>query len=343
MVSCLDPMLGKILLALILGQGQGNAANGVIRGQIIVPTAHASDRILVVLQKTDGPLIGRVYSDTLGNYEFRGLIAGTYIVIVNLEGYEDVRQEVGVAGSGIYGVQIVNIPLREKEKLITVKPDGGAAGDLVDVNELSRNYPRKATQDYQKAIDKIHKGNNAKAIDLLAGVLRLAPDFYSAHETLGTLYQKESRFREAETEYRRAYELNAKATEPLVNLGSMFIDEAAARAGEGTDVVGKILDNALDILEESLKIKRSAAAYYYLGTAYYKSTFYEEAEENLKRALELSGHPPATRLMLANVYMKQQKWTTALEHLDAYLRENPKAADREQIEATRSRVAQRVR
>jgi len=336
-------MLGKILFAIILGQGQGNAANGVIHGQIIVPTAHASDRILVILQKTDGPIVGRVYSDTLGNYEFRGLIAGTYIVIVNVEGYEDVRQEVGVAGNGIYGVQIVNIPLREKEKLITVKPDGGAAAALVDVNELSRNYPKKATQDYQKAVDEIHKGNNAKAIDLLAGVLKLAPDFYSAHETLGTVYQKESRFREAETEYRRAYELNAKAIEPLVNLGSMFIDEAAARAGEGTDVVGKILDKALDILEESLKIKRSAAAYYYLGTAYYKSTFYEEAEENLKRALELDGHPPATRLMLANVYLKQQKWPGALEHLDAYLTENPKAADREQIEATRSRVAARAR
>jgi Tfp pilus assembly protein PilF len=336
-------MLGKILLALILGQGQGNAANGVIRGQIIVPTAHASDRILVILQKTDGPQVGRVYSDTLGNYEFRGLIAGTYIVIVNVEGYEDVRQEVGVAGNGIYGVQIVNIPLREKEKLITIKPDGGAADDRVDLNELGRNYPKKATQDYQKALDEIHKGNNTKAIDLLAGVVKLAPDYYSAHNSLGMLYQKESRFRDAETEYRRARELNAKAADPLVNLGSLFIDEAAARAAEGTDVVGKILDNALDILEESLKLKRSGAAYYYLGTAYYKSTFYEEAEQNLKRALELDGHPPATRLTLANVYLKQQKWTSALEHLDGYLRENPKAADREQIEGTRSRVAQRVR
>src|SRR5215831_15351048 len=146
MVSCLSPMLGKILLALTLVRGQGNAANGVIRGQIIVPSAHASDRMLVVLQKSDGPQVGRVFSDTLGNYEFRGLISGTYIVIVNVEGYEEVRQEVGVAGNGIYGVQIVNIPLREKEKLITVKPDGGAAAALVDVNELSRNYPKKATQ-----------------------------------------------------------------------------------------------------------------------------------------------------------------------------------------------------
>ena len=123
----------------------------------------------------------------------------------------------------------------------------------------------------------------------------------------------------------------------------MFIDEAAARSGEGAAVVGKILDDALDILEEALKIKRSAAAYYFLGTAYYKSMFYEEAEENLKRALQMDGHLPGTRLMLANLYMKEQKWQTALEQFDAYLIENPRAADRAQIEETRSKVAQRVR
>jgi tetratricopeptide (TPR) repeat protein len=336
-------MLGKILLALILVQGAGNAANGVIRGQIIVPTAHASDRILVLLQKSDGPQVGRIYSDTLGNYEFRGLTAGTYILIVNVEGYEDVRQEIGVAGNGVYGVQIVNIPLREKEKLITFKPDGGAANDIVDLSELGRNYPKKAMQDYGKAVEEMHKGNNVKAMELLKGVVLAAPDFYSAHNALGTLYRKESRFREAETEYRKAHDLNARVADPLVNLGSMFIEEAAARSDEGKNVVGKILDDALDVLEESLKIKRSASAYYFLGTAYYRSSFYEEAEENLKRALDLDGHQAATRLMLANVYMKQQKWASALEHLDAYLRENPKAADREQIEGTRSRVAQRVR
>jgi hypothetical protein len=47
--------------------------------------------------------------------------------------------------------------------------------------------------------------------------------------------------------------------------------------------------------------------------------------------------------MLANLYMKQQKWHDALENLDAYLVENPKAADRAQIQDTRSKVAQRIK
>ena len=128
-----------------------------------------------------------------------------------------------------------------------------------------------------------------------------------------------------------------------MNLGSLFIDEAAARAKEGEEVVGKILDNALDTLEESLKIKRSPMGYYFLGTAYYKSNFHEEAETNFKRALEMDPRLAAGHLMLANLYMKQRKWAPALEQLDAYLVENPNAPGHAQIQDTRAKVADRIR
>ena len=65
--------------------------------------------------------------------------------------------------------------LTKKQTLITVKPEGGAADDIVDLNELGRNHPKKALQDYDKALDEIHKGNNAKAIDILTGVVTPGP------------------------------------------------------------------------------------------------------------------------------------------------------------------------
>jgi Tfp pilus assembly protein PilF len=333
-------MLGKILLAVLLAQGQGNQANGVIRGQIIVPSVQASERILVLVQRTDGPVVARIFSDTLGNYEARNLPVGTYELQINVEGYEEVRMQVAVGG-GAFNSVIANIHLREKEKLIVVRHDGGV-DDAVDLTELGRNYPRKAVQDYEKAQEERRKGNDVKAIELLVSVVKLAPDFFKAHNTLGTLYQKTGRFQEAKSEYRRARELNPRNPEPLVNLGSLFIEESDARAKEGKEVVGKILDDALDILEESLKVKRSALGYYFLGTAYYKSNFMEEAEGNFKKALEMEPHLPAGRLMLANLYMKQRKWPAALELLDAYLAENPTASDRVQIEGTRAKVAERA-
>jgi Tfp pilus assembly protein PilF len=333
-------MLGKILLAFMLAQGAANAPNGAIRGQIIVPEAHASERLQVTLYKTDGPLVSRIFSDVLGNYEFHGLIPGAYVIEINVEGYEQVRTEVGV-GSGSFGAQIVNVHLREKETIVRV--GSNLEDSPVDVSELGRKYPRKAVQDYDRAIDELRKGNDVKALDLLAGVVKSAPDHYAAHNTLGTVYQRTQRFRDAEAEYTRARELNPHSADPLVNLGSLFIDEAAARSGEGSQVVGKILDDALDILEEALKMKRSAMGYYLLGTAYYKSMFYEEAEQNLNRAIEMDAHLGSGHLMLANLYMRQQKWQRALEQLDSYLIDNPKASDRDQIRQTRAKVAERVR
>ena len=336
-------MLPAFILALTLLQAQGNqSANGVIRGQILVPSVRVSERIQVIVQRSDGPIVARIFSDTTGNFEVRSLVSGAYELIVNFDGYEEARQIVAVGG-GIFGNVTVNILLKEKDKFFTIKPDGGAADDVVDLAELSRKYPKKAIQDYEKAKEEIHNANNAKAIELLTSVVKLAPDFSNAHNSLGTVYQKESRFNEAESEYRRARELNPRSADPLVNLGSLYIDEAAARSSEGQTVVGKLLDDALDILEESLKIKRSPVAYYFLGTAYYKSNFYEEAETNFKHALEMEPHYPAGRLMLANIYIKQRRWASALEHLDAYLIENPKAMDRVQIEQTRSKVIERVR
>jgi Tfp pilus assembly protein PilF len=263
--------------------------------------------------------------------------------VVNVEGYEEVRQTVGI-GTGLFGSQTVNIPLREKTELIRTPADGGSeASSVIDVSELGRNHPRRAVQDYEKALEELRKGNTDKALELLTGVLKLAPDFYAAHNTLGTIYQKANRYREAETEYRRARELNARSADPLTNLGGLFIQEADARIKEGEDVTGKILDNALDTLEEAIKIKRSAMAYHLLGTAYYKSAFYEEAEANLKLALEFPTPVPTTRLMLANLYIRQKKWANALLHLDAYLAENPKAPERGQIQETRAKVVERVR
>src|SRR5262245_26665799 len=222
MLSCLAYMLGKILLASMLAQAPSNVANGVIRGQILIPSVRAAERILVIVQRSDGPIVARVFSDALGNYEARNLPVGTYEVVVNVEGYEEIRQQVGVGGN-TFNVVTVNIPLREKETIVVRHQ--GAADDVVDITELGRKYPRKAVQDYEKAREELRKGNDTKAVELLLSAVKLAPDFYSAHNTLGTLYQKMNRFREAEALYRHACKLNPRTPEPLVNLGSLLIDE----------------------------------------------------------------------------------------------------------------------
>jgi len=107
-------------------------------------------------------------------------------------------------------------------------------------------------------------------------------------------------------------------------------------------VVRGILNESLASLYEALKLKPDAPfAYYLLGITFYKSAFYEDAEENLKRAMQLAPDLIEGHLALANVYVKIQEWANAIAQLDAYLAASPKNELRDQVQAMRSRVVAR--
>jgi hypothetical protein len=132
-------MLGEILLALTLAQAQTGPPTGSIRGQILVPSVGVAERILVLVQRADGPVVARIYTDVLGNYDVRNLPVGNYDVIVNLEGYEEVRQQVGI-GTGAFNSVTLTIPLNEKEKIVVIKPEADSE-KLVDLAE--RAHPAR--------------------------------------------------------------------------------------------------------------------------------------------------------------------------------------------------------
>jgi tetratricopeptide (TPR) repeat protein len=98
------------------------------------------------------------------------------------------------------------------------------------------------------------------------------------------------------------------------------------------------LNDARDILRRALGINRSAMGYYLLGTVYYRSGTLPEAAESLQLALQLEPRMPAARLQLGNVYIRAQLWDLAIAQFDAYLSENPGAADRSAIQEARARV-----
>jgi Flp pilus assembly protein TadD len=208
---------------------------------------------------------------------------------------------------------------------------------------LYSSYPAKLVDDYLKSLDEGRKGNAATAIRVLEGVVKAAPDFHQAHNALGTFYQRAGRFQEAEKEYNTAQRLEPHSAEPLVNLGSLYIQIAEqAQAKRDTPTFGAALDEAVRALNLAIQADpNSAKAYYFLGTTYYTGGQFMKAEDHLIHALQLEKGMGTAELVLANVYIKQQKWAQALDYLDAYLRDNPTAADRNQVSQTRDKVAAR--
>src|SRR5262245_47514061 len=159
--------------------------------------------------------------------------------------------------------------------------------DVVDISQMRENFPKKAVQDYEKALEEKQKGRLESAVKLLQQAVELAPTFFHAHNNLGIILQMLKRYPDAEREYARSRQLNTKSDRPLVNLGSLYIEESSL---EKTDkqAAGKLLDQALDALEQAVKVNpRSAVAYFLLGQANISRTFWKKLRLHLRRRSSL--------------------------------------------------------
>jgi tetratricopeptide (TPR) repeat protein len=314
-----------------------------IRGKLVIQNQHDLDqRIEVRLEKSALQVIQTTYTDASGNFDFRNLSPGAYYVSVNLEGYEPVRQLVEIYNT--FGNSSVTIFLNKPSVEFRERSTGidAADPDVVDINQMKENFPKRAVQNYEKAIDEKKRGRLESAVKLLQEAVELAPNFFHAHNNLGIIFQSLKRYPDAEREYTRSHQLNAKSERPLVNLGSLYIEESNLQKTD-KETAGKLLDQALDALEEAVKLNpRSAVGYFLLGQANYRSNFLEEAEAAFKKSHDLDPHMMPVHLMLANVYVKLEKWDEVIENLDAYLKENPKAADRASVEEMRARIVKNL-
>jgi tetratricopeptide (TPR) repeat protein len=324
---------------LALAQANRPPTTASISGQVIVPVPGFQQMFEVLLLQNVEQLVQAVVADSQGRYRFTGLQRGTYYIQVKIEGFEEVRQRVDLISDSI-----INIIMDFQEER-TVKPAtdfSGEDSEVVDVSDISKRYSSAVIEKFRAANKEIQNNNFARALILLEEVVRDAPDFYQAQRALGTVYQKLARFRDAESAYRTAADLKQNSAAPLINLASLYLEEADASASQGSSVVRGILNEALASLNAALKLKPDAPfAYYLLGVTYYKSAFYEDAEDHLKHSLELAPELIEGHLALANVYVKIQEWSNAIAQLDAYIAASPKSPTRDQVQAMRSRVVTR--
>jgi Tfp pilus assembly protein PilF len=310
-----------------------------IDGSIILPTNQPMERYEILLLSKDGEqVISRTYTDLSGRYHFSNLTADAVDVVVRIEGFDEARVPVKLSPGRIASVNMI---LTEKARTVVVP--GDLDSSVVQIDELTRKFPKKAVDDFQKALDSKRKGDTAKSQDLLEGVVKLAPDFSEAHNLLGTIYQGMDRYRDAEKQYNMARNLSPGSVAPLINLGVLYLQEAEANEKEGPFVTGVMYDDSLHSLQDANKVDpRNPTVFYLLGVLFYRAHSYRFAEASFNEAISIDVHVGPARLALANVYIRQQKWKEALDQFDKYLAENPKAADRAQVEAVRTKVIQQL-
>jgi tetratricopeptide (TPR) repeat protein len=263
------------------------------------------DHCMITLLAVGGRPVATAYLDGGGHFSFPGVPAGSYTIHAQIEGFEEINQQVDANESFGAGSNVMITLARRNAHAAPVN------SGIVNVSEFLDAYPKKAVAAFKKGEEYEKQKKDEQAMKSFESAIKIAPEFYQAHNELGILYKRAGRVDDAETEFIKAHELNRTNIEPLLNLTSLYIDENKP-------------ERAVNASEEAVKANsRSAPAFLNLGIALYKAAQLDKAEAALKRALELAPKMATVRLMLANVYLKLHQYDNVMEQLNTYIAENP--------------------
>jgi len=330
------------IVSLFLMVTLGHAADAqtlptfVVRGRITTSFPANSIRVVVEDPKVKGVTVAETIVEEDGSYELSNLTLRTYKVITWLDGKKQDSKNLEILcrpgtvmkKSFFYGKNEPSFtfyfPLDDPE--------------VADVQEIQPILSAGVMKEFRKGLEESANGNLKGAIQRLEGLLVKAPEFYGLHTRLGMLYEQSGCYADAEIEFSRAGELSPRSSQPLLNLA-----RAQIQGSEGMPDMREILGLALQNLTRALALKpTSAVAHCLAGTAYERSSSYGEAEQSFKRALDLDSEMPAARLMLACLYMRQEKWEDSLENLGAYLNDHPYASDKTLVKSLISEVTDKL-
>ena len=318
-----------------------STSNEVFRvsGRIIMDTGRLPDQMIEVRFETDGGQpVGYAYTTSGGEFSFQdatGIGRGQDLyAVVKVDGFKPYRERLDMTSLG--GLLTIFLEREASKGQQTTR--GGTP--VVDLKQLRAKIPGKAVDEYEKALKELSKGNYPKVIARLELAAKLAPDFYEAQNSLGVQYFRLQKFQDAEKAFVRARDLNPNAAEPLINLGSLYYQEGEIQSDAGRKEEAAVtFQKAVQFLKESIRRNPlSPSAHNYLGAALYKTASYEPAESMLHRALELDQELHEARLMLINVYTKQNRLNEALEQINTFLAKNPKSPQRPALEGIKVQI-----
>jgi tetratricopeptide (TPR) repeat protein len=310
----------------MLAQPVWPQGTGSVSGTLLASGASFACLCEVTLELPGGHAVASAFLDSAGNFKFTNVRPGSYVIRATIDGFKEVQHPVDVSAYHGFGKTLIHLDRQIPVARVESKP--GNDPHIVDVSQFLDGYPKEAVKLYRKAGEKQKKGKIDDAITDLEAAVRVAPDFYQAHNDLGLLYKEKGRIDEAEREFRLASELNKQSAEPLINLTSLYIDRNEPELAVATG-------------EKAIELNsRSGPAFFSLGIALYRISKLDRAEAALKKALELTPKMGYIRLMLANVYLKMRNYNGLSDQLDRYLAENPEGEQRAQVEQMRQQLQQ---
>jgi len=310
--------------------GRSAGASHSIRGKIFLPSGTLPDqRMRVVLELSTGGIVNEIFSDSVGNFEFRSLPNGTYKIVVPSDGrpFEPGQEVVELYGN-FTRTFTSQIYLKEKGEGLSVK----TKEKIVSVADLQQ-VPKDAKKNFENGVKRARENKPEAAVQLFQDAIRIFPEYLAAINKLGEQLRVLNKAGEAQTAFEKAIAINPKYALPHINLGLLMVDM-------------KRYDEAITALENGMKVDDTfPMAHLKLGEALMakQPPDYDRAEKEMTRAIELGKRDfVQVRQHLFNLNLRRQRLDKAAEQLEAYLKEAPDAPDAEQVRQMLAKVKKAI-
>jgi tetratricopeptide (TPR) repeat protein len=287
---------------------------GTIMGRITVDRkGPVSERILVNLLHRGAP-IDSAYTDSGGTYGFHNLGPDSYEVVVDDDHYQAVREPAIIEPFTLNPMVVVNIRLMPKVGT-SAAPEpsrpSGANAQITDAREYSARFPKQVRKEFDKGIEADQDGKKDEAIKHYQKALQVAPDYYPAHNNLGSDYLSKSDFSEARKEFEAVVRLNQSDAEGYFNLSNVCM------------MTGGLADAQQYLSEGMRREPDSALGHFLLASLDIKTGKYALAEALLLQTIQLSPMMAQARLQLINLFLQEGKKLEAADQLRDFIKVFP--------------------
>ena len=295
---------------------QSDSNRNTIQGDILQPNGQRLDHPVIVWLSTNRGEI-QTTSNGNGSFFFRQLGGGRFTVRVDAgDAYEPAAEVVDIVDSGTIGnmsrigqIYSVQIHLRLK------------SGPPITKGVISANDPPKEALDlYNKALESVKDGHRDKAVEQLKGALAIHPTFVAALNGLGVQYLKLGDYQSALDAFTKALKITPDSFILHLNSGiSLFSLNKPAEAE--TQFAAALVKN-----------EASGSAHLYHARALIALKRLDDAEKDLKRALEIGGdEAKLAHRYLAWIYVEKGENVEAVKELELYLKASPDSKETDQI------------
>jgi Tfp pilus assembly protein PilF len=262
------------------------------------------EHVIVRLCDTGGNLIIQTTTLDSGQFDFRGVQRGRYILTFQANGFQNTEIHLDLSFTSDKGMTVYMKPEAGK-------PASTASGSSVSAHELS--MPRAARDLVASGKKKLYADKNARGglADLQKAVL-IAPNYYEAHYQIGMAHLTIGEGQEAERSFRKSIEVSQDSYgDADVGLGTMLVEKGDVEAGE------KAMRRGVDLNPGSWM------GFYELGKLDLSRNQLESAQKSAERARSLAPNTPIIYRLLANIHMRQKNYPDLLSDLDAYVKLDP--------------------